>query len=132
MLFLMHRVELKATNNFSSCSTVSIVPNAPCGVESPCGGYNSPSPPSFLMHRVELKGDFAIEIDNGVYVPNAPCGVERSQRFSHSGKDPSFLMHRVDLKGNFPEKYIKIALKFLMHRVELKGGDAERWSCVRI
>ena len=54
----MHRVELKVVLlNFSTLDMH--VPNAPCGVESSegvvfCGGLYG-----FLMHRVELKGDYS-------------------------------------------------------------------------
>ena len=77
-MFLMHRVELKVacSNRFSN---FTMVPNAPCGVESvlilglvkavvevpnaPCGVESKDCP-----------------IGQGVIlpVPNAPCGVERN------------------------------------------------------
>ena len=53
-LFLMHRVELKVTN--SAFRLLSLVPNAPCGVES------------------EAERTLSVEVAK---VPNAPCGVER-------------------------------------------------------
>ena len=54
----MHRVELKGSIIFTMAGVVS----------------------SFLMHRVELKGEFQVyrlQIHN--WVPNAPCGVERTK-----------------------------------------------------
>ncbi len=77
--FLMHRVELKESIVPGLFRTVTLVPNAPCGVESTklerkVGGQTL----KFLMHRVELK----VNLDTGEFfsfrtVPNAPCGVER-------------------------------------------------------
>ena len=58
--FLMHRVELKvkALAKDVKASFRTLVPNAPCGVES------------YLIDA---------RIDKNIYnVPNAPCGVERS------------------------------------------------------
>ena len=57
LVFLMHRVELKAGVIILSFARISaMVPNAPCGVES-------------LGQETEiLLGSYS--------VPNAPCGVE--------------------------------------------------------
>ncbi len=54
-MFLMYRVELKATSTRASIS-LSSVPNVPCGVERGEG------------HFLTLTGAFG--------VPNVPCGVE--------------------------------------------------------
>ena len=57
---------------------VSLVPNAPCGVESLLNELQELLFQGFLMHRVELKGILkCIVICIFVVVPNAPCGVER-------------------------------------------------------
>ena len=54
-LFLMHRVELKVGNmSFPKCQA-SLVPNAPCGVESMLRRWQKEPFLQFLMHRVELK-----------------------------------------------------------------------------
>ena len=78
-----------------------MVPNAPCGVESPplsdTFGFLKRL---FLMHRVELKGPYQI--------------------FLYS-QDVEFLMHRVELKVKNRLKSSSQSSPFLMHRVELKG-----------
>ena len=77
-MFLMHRVELKA-EDFLAGVDLAIVPNAPCGVERRVRKQPFVYLPSFLMHRVELKG--------GSAQWNVVCGGR-------------FLMHRVELKEN--------------------------------
>ena len=60
---------------------MSIVPNAPCGVERPNISFQPYLCHGFLMHRVELK---AKSYMNSYFklssVPNAPCGVERRDK----------------------------------------------------
>ncbi len=51
----MHRVELKAKSKSEKSVSLSLVPNAPCGVESLA---------RFLHWEISF------------FVPNAPCGVE--------------------------------------------------------
>ncbi len=80
-------------------SALSFVPNAPCGVESSCGGGG------FLHDK---------------RVPNAPCGVERSMSPSALACELVFLMHRVELKVFIASTATPTICKFLMHRVELK------------
>ncbi len=60
--FLMHRVELKVKALISLTASITLVPNAPCGVER----RNKESFSSFR------------------FVPNAPCGVERRNKESFS------------------------------------------------
>ena len=72
----MHRVELKA-NTVEELTPLSLVPNAPCGVESPS---------KVPLEVVVLP------------VPNAPCGVERCGALVSYRTGVSFLMHRVELK----------------------------------
>ena len=56
--FLMHRVELKE-KNLTSEDGWSVVPNAPCGVESSYAvSLEASFAIAFLMHRVELKARF--------------------------------------------------------------------------
>ncbi len=62
-LFLMHRVELKASF-FAFPTGLITVPNAPCGVESSALPYTQPTQ---------------------LFVPNAPCGVERK---TNEGQKP--------------------------------------------
>ena len=99
-----------------------MVPNAPCGVESPSIQLSQLVSLGFLMHRVELKAkprttDAAsrlgflmhrvelkaliverVETTEDLLVPNAPCGVESRFLSSSSLLLLSFLMHRVELK----------------------------------
>ncbi len=75
----MHRVELKGSSWSGKQFNLSVVPNAPCGVESPLIVEADPLIEGFLMHRVELKG--VVLRASCLFcacVPNAPCGVERS------------------------------------------------------
>ena len=58
VLFLMHRVELKAPKLVSYTPSSGGVPNAPCGVES----KDCPAGQGVIIPKV----------------PNAPCGVESS------------------------------------------------------
>ena len=51
----MHRVELKGLNAWFIGAPLSLVPNAPCGVESPQDPHGTLFNLPFLMHRVELK-----------------------------------------------------------------------------
>ncbi len=53
------------------------VPNVPCGVESCDMQKWDVQRKTFLMHRVELKGEKLADIVLVLQVPNAPCGVER-------------------------------------------------------
>ena len=76
-LFLMHRVELKASPTWMGLTFKVRVPNAPCGVES---------------YRNDENSAFS---DN---VPNAPCGVESPHKFFGDALVSVFLMHRVELK----------------------------------
>ena len=77
-LFLMYRVELKESLSNTISSAILLVPNVPCGVESP------PTHPTrrwhdlFLMYRVELKAG---------YTNHRNYNCEK------------FLMYRVELKG---------------------------------
>ncbi len=59
-VFLMHRVELKDNFNATKLILYSLVPNAPCGVES-----------NASVSSILLK----------ITVPNAPCGVESDQLY---------------------------------------------------
>ncbi len=81
----MHRVELKVYESASQCvqECSSLVPNAPCGVESFDTNFLNISSgiALFLMHRVELKVQFLSHSSSGI---------------------TKFLMHRVELKvGRF-------------------------------
>jgi hypothetical protein len=100
----MHRVELKDIWQGEGVYLDIKVPNAPCGVERRRGEViiTLPHPVRFLMHRVELKGDFkrlkSLDIPKFLMhrvelkvlwnhkrmdkmpVPNAPCGVESPLR----------------------------------------------------
>ncbi len=90
LLFLMHRVELKAYSFLVRLANNILVPNAPCGVERFRKVLDLPSPGLlFLMYRVELK-----EASAGI------CGIAGSL---------AFLMYRVELKG---EKLADIVLAF--------------------
>jgi hypothetical protein len=74
----MHRVELKAKPRWHIFSQV----------------------PSFLMHRVELKGFICPKpYKCPLKVPNAPCGVESKIILLRLGSGLLFLMHRVELKA---------------------------------
>ncbi len=77
MLFLMHRVELKALLE----------------------GYYRIVITKFLMHRVELKGQCCGRRVCKEGVPNAPCGVERRTGCWLALAFFGFLMHRVELKA---------------------------------
>ena len=78
---------------------LTLVPNAPCGVESP-------------------GQDLAFSQPYGV--PNAPCGVESVGEELKLRSEWSFLMHRVELKGYLHSSDEVAFTLFLMHRVELK------------
>jgi hypothetical protein len=112
--FLMHRVELKeplrsfmSKFNRPPCgvSHISIVPNAPCGVESLFQDkvLIQDKLVLFLMHRVELKVLLRLSLEFQTnHVPNAPCGVERrlpkNSKCVENQAFSKFLMHRVELK----------------------------------
>ncbi len=121
--FLMHRVELKRSIKFSILREGHIVPNAPCGVERGL--------PFDIRKFASL-------------VPNAPCGVESNLDSPDKFCLTAFLMHRVKLKvkdntfllcffnfvSNAPcgveslrflgNSLLQNPKRFLMHRVELK------------
>ena len=141
----MHRVELKDSLSHQ-VHIRSLVPNAPCGVESRTGSKENNTRTSFLMHRVELKvvGSLVQTPMQSLCVPNAPCGVERKysrqalrtlricvpnapcgvesgvNMLSHKFYNLQFLMHRVELKDKRVGTNGLIEGQFLMHRVELK------------
>ena len=77
----MHRVELKVIFVWTGVDMI-LVPNAPCGVESPKGwvkhfyrGRKVPNAPCGVESN-HIKQHQASLI---VQVPNAPCGVESQQ-----------------------------------------------------
>ena len=84
------------TSDFSA-----IVPNAPCGVESPREGQsllvvrevpNAPCGVERFGEELPPEGDKA--------VPNAPCGVESFSLVLGFASISWFLMHRVELKAS--------------------------------
>ncbi len=98
----MHRVELKGVFPLLPSHTSSSI--------------------RFLMHRVELKAQYAAHYKISLkHVPNAPCGVESKMSSQiWNCRRYRFLMHRVELKDKNVSFVITNIAKFLMHRVELK------------
>ena len=127
----MYRVELKVNSVNVSATSLNLVPNVPCGVESwavpivwswagtvpnvPCGVESRVRPSGdvgdniprlkFLMYRVELKVTFRRKKPlSPSPVPNVPCGVESRVKWrSLITNRWVFLMYRVELKGLFPQ-----------------------------
>ena len=81
-------------------ATWGIVPNAPCGVESPAGV----SP--FLRQSL---------------VPNAPCGVERTSLAGRTGWASTVPNAPCGVESALQTISLQTIARFLMHRVELKG-----------
>ena len=150
--FLMHRVELKASNPLLAPRNQISVPNAPCGVER-LKYHEGVSLPhgKFLMHRVELKGTIW-RSDCPLKLKFLMHRVELKVTLGFlvlALFNAAFLMHRVELKENKTKRENKrttivpnapcgveskemdgeryLVLLFLMHRVELKGGMCGRW-----
>ncbi len=102
--------------------TFSLVPNAPCGVERKMTYPTQTDQSVFLMHRVELKGNFA-RFRRGYQTGFLMHRVELKGRFrayKETLYKVSFLMHRVELKGKLGQSNSRLKNLFLMHRVELK------------
>ena len=79
----MYRVELKVLYHLKPFHQLLIVPNVPCGVESPYYPMEPIHGNMFLMYRVELKDEIASKIAPPHFpVPNVPCGVESTSGFS--------------------------------------------------
>ncbi len=99
-LFLMYRMELKATHTSPSSRTVA-VPNVPYGVEREHYLLQIVVKPLFLMYRMELKGAKSL-------------AIYRSSCLT------TFLMYRMELKGSYKHFICSQTVWFLMYRMELK------------
>ncbi len=123
----MHRVELKVFSLTTSPSTLSPVPNAPCGVErrpanqKPAHASMVPNAPCGV-ERIILSMFSLVML---ALVPNAPCGVEsRPQPPTATRNRPSKVPNApcgVESTRSLPDT-LSLPNLFLMHRVELKVG----------